>query len=139
MEKKEFVVWTGGLFSDVIAVCSFCQGIKFIRHSSYYLYTNQLTTELVIFSTGTAKVTAGIEGVVGTVTSVQVNAYLQRYSGGSWVTVDSWSQSSNPSRTTLLRNISVVKGYPYRVQASYYAYSGSEYEHLVRYSPVVWY
>ena len=104
----------------------------------YYVYTSTIDTNLSISSTGVADVKAKIIGNLST-TSVRVNVYLQRYSGGSWITVDSWSQSSNSSRTTLQKNVVVTKGYQYRVQASYYAYVGSQYEHLVRYSSAVWY
>lgn len=104
-----------------------------------WAYVYQTKTQLSISASGIAEATGILTGYAGTTTEVWIFLYLERYSNGSWTSVNSWYQSFATYRGTLVTNSSVSNGYTYRVKASYYAYSGSEYEHIVQYSSPIYY
>ena len=104
-----------------------------------WVYVNQTMTNLSISSSGQATLTAQLIGVPGVTSQVWIFMYLERYSNGAWTSVNSWHQSYQSISGTLQRQINVTSGYWYRVKASYYAYSGSEYEHIIQYSNLVYY
>ena len=99
--------------------------------AEYYLSES---ASLTISSSGVATSTGKITGKVGTTTKTTVHLYLQRYENGEWVDVDDWILSQNTVSTTLTETKSVGRGYKYRAKASCYAYSGSDYERVIRYS-----
>ena len=103
----------------------------------YWSYTNSTNTLLSISTSGVATAVGIITGYQGITTKVIIYLYLQRYQSGAWTTINSWSQTFNSYRGTLQGTASVSKGYQYRVQASYYAYSGSLYENIISYSSIV--
>ena len=105
----------------------------------YWSYTNYTNTLLSISTSGTATAVGIITGYQGITTSVSICLYLQQYKNGSWTTINSWYNSYSTYRGTLQGTASVLKGYQYRVQTSYYAYSGSSYENIVSYSSTVTY
>lgn len=72
-------------------------------------------------------------------TKTTVHLYLQKYEDGEWVDIADWISSNNSVNTTLVKTKSVDKGYTYRAKASCYAYSGSAYENVVRYSSEITY
>lgn len=91
-----------------------------------YIYESQ--SKLNITSTGQAQVKCYVEGYSGTVTKVSIEAELQQYKDGDWVTINSWYQSSSSYRLTLSKSMAVPKGYSYQVVADVTAYNGSDSE-----------
>ena len=89
---------------------------------------------LTISSGGVAEATGKIVGLTGVTTKTTVHLYLQRYEDGEWVDIADWISSNNSVNTTLVKTKSVDKGYTYRAKASCYAYCGSDYERVIRYS-----
>ena len=86
-----------------------------------------------------AEATGKIVGLTGVTTKTTVHLYLQKYEDGEWVDIADWISSNNSVNTTLVKTKSVDKGYTYRAKASCYAYSGSAYENVVRYSSEITY
>jgi len=105
-----------------------------IPPSPDWAYANRTLTNLSISSAGEATATAQLIGYPGVTTEVWIFMYLERYSGGFWTTVDSWYQGYYAYSGTLQETIYVPSGYSYRVKASYYAYCGDDYEHIIQYS-----
>lgn len=89
---------------------------------------NRAYSNLSINSAGLAQVQCYVEGYSGTVTKVSIEAELQQYKDGDWVTINSWYQSSSSSRLTLSKSMAVPKGYSYQVVADVTAYNGSDSE-----------
>ncbi len=103
-------------------------------------YTNTTKTTLSISTSGTATCTGSLTGYSGTTTKVEIFLYLQQYKNGAWSNVTgSWYSLFNTYKGTLQKTYGVAKGYQYRVKASYYAYSGSQFENIVKYSGTVTY
>lgn len=102
-------------------------------------YHSGASATLSISSKGVATAKGSIVGVIGTTTKTTVHLYLQRYEDGEWVDVDDWILSQNTVSSTLTETKSVDKGYKYRAKASCYAYSGSDYERVIRYSSEIMY
>lgn len=100
----------------------------------FYDYTSKTNTSLSISQSGVATCTASITGYQDITTQVQIYMYLEQYSNGSWKVLKTWTESYNNFKGTLQQNFNVSKGYSYRTRVSYYAYSGSNYENIVRYS-----
>ena len=100
----------------------------------YYNYTNLTQTDLYISSDGLATATGNITGYQNLTTKVSVYLYLQKYDGSDWLNVENWSKTEENYRLTLKGTKYVNKGYTYRVKAYYYAYSGTDYENIIRYS-----
>ncbi|MEG0899998.1 MAG: hypothetical protein RSF40_09860 [Oscillospiraceae bacterium] len=96
--------------------------------SPYMDYIAQANGTLYINSNGTATVDCDVYGYQGTTTRVEISANLQQYKNGRWVTIKTFTASSNSHRTSLSETHSVSKGYSYRVQATIKAYSGSSVE-----------
>ncbi|MDF2686577.1 MAG: hypothetical protein K0S55_1759, partial [Clostridia bacterium] len=101
-----------------------------------YLYTAVTSTHLSI-SSGTASISASINGIMGTTTRTQVYAYLEKYVNGSWTSLYMFYASADTFYCDLFGYYSVPSGYSYRVRASYYAYAGSAYENIVAFSNTV--
>lgn len=102
-------------------------------------YHSSADASLSISSSGVATAKGFIIGILGTTTKTTVHLYLQRYEDGEWVDVDDWTLSQNTVSTTLTETKSVDKGYKYRAKASCYAYSGSDYERVIKYSSEISY
>ena len=102
-------------------------------------YHSAANATLSISSSGVATAKGSIIGILGTTTKTTVHLYLQRYEDGEWVDVDDWLLSQNAVSTTLTETKSVDRGYKYRAKASCYAYSGSDYERVIKYSSEVTY
>lgn len=94
---------------------------------------------LTISSNGVAESTGKIVGLTGVTTKTTVHLYLQRYEDGEWVNVADWISSNEAVNTTLVKSKAVDKGFTYRAKASCYAYCGSDYEHVIRYSSEISY
>ena len=102
-------------------------------------YHSAANATLSISSSGVATAKGSIIGILGTTTKTTVHLYLQRYENGAWVDVDDWTLSQNTVSTTLTETKSVDRGYKYRAKASCYAYSGSDYERVIKYSSEISY
>ena len=101
-------------------------------HSKYNFvpytdYISQAKVTLQIASNGTAAV-KGSAFVNQGVNSVEINANLQQYKGGQWVTIKTFNAESDSHRVSLSETYSVSKGYTYRVKALVKAYAGSSSE-----------
>ncbi len=91
-------------------------------------YIVQAKGNLYINSSGVATVTSSVYGYQGTTTRVEISAKLQQYNGGKWVTLKTYTASSDSHRTSLSESYKISKGYSYRMQATIKAYSGSKSE-----------
>lgn len=96
--------------------------------SPYMNYIAQANGTLYINSNSVATVDCDVYGYQGTTTRVEINANLQQYKSGRWVTIKTFTAASNSHRTSLSETHSISKGYSYRVQATIKAYSGSSVE-----------
>lgn len=99
-----------------------------------YDYTKSVYADLSISESGTATATSKITGYPGTTTRVYITMYLERIKDGEWETVESWSDSAASYRLTSEENVNVSKGYTYRVRVSFYSYSGTNNEYIIKYS-----
>ena len=77
---------------------------------------------------GLATINCQVYGYMGTTTRVEIVAELQRYVGGRWVTIRTFTAESNSHRVTLSETYSLTAGYSYRVQATVTAHSGADVE-----------
>lgn len=82
----------------------------------------------IYISKGEAIVSCSAYGYQGITTSVKIDAKLQQYKNGKWVSIDTFSKESNSYRVSIDEKSSITKGYKYRVQATVKAYSGSKVE-----------
>ena len=112
------------------------QGNEISPMALYYRYAD---AGISISSSGSATVDGTIVGITGTTTKTTVHLYLQRYEDGEWVDVADWVKSNESVSTTVSKTKSVTSGYKYRAKASCYAYSGSDYERVIKYSSEVTY
>jgi hypothetical protein len=110
-----------------------------INPSPMMLYTNRTSTGISISTAGLAIATGNIVGYQGITDEVWIFLYLEKYTNGSWVTVDSWMQFFYSYRGFLQTATYVPSGYYYRTRATYYAFMGSNYEQTTGYSSVVYY
>ena len=130
------------IFCMLLIVCLLSTG--FSAHAAYrptdsiqYNGTDCITASLTISSSGLASCS-------GTITlsyssySADMALDLQRYSGGSWHSVKSWSASDV---TSMHKSYYVTHGYSYRVVASATVYNASGYyvESPSATSPTVYY
>ena len=103
------------------------------------LYYSTAKATLTISSTGTASLTGKITGYEGTTTKTTVHLNLQKYENDNWIDVDDWILSTDTASTTLSKTKSSLPHGKYRAKASCYAYSGSDYERVIKYSSEVTY
>lgn len=88
-------------------------------------------------SGGTAKVTASVIGIVGTVDKAEIEVELQAKNGSTWRYCDDWSVSKNSYRASLSETRAVVEGNTYRVKAVVTVWNGSQSETQTIYSSKV--
>jgi hypothetical protein len=106
--------------------------------SPMMLYINRVTTLIYIGTYGETEAYGQIYGYPD-VDEVWIYLYLERYVNGSWQVFNSWSATFNSFYGSLDRTDVVPHGYTYRVRGSYYAWSGSNYDHVYGYSSSVYY
>ena len=97
----------------------------------------RLANATIRINNGSATVSGRMEGIHGVTTKVTIHLYLQQYSNGRWVNYDDWLESNEGISCTVSKTVTVPTGYKYRAKASCYAYAGSNYEHIVKYSKEV--
>ena len=102
-------------------------------------YYFSASAELSITASGMAEVKGRLTGLTGVTTKTTVHLYLQRYKDGKWEDVDDWLSTGETVNRSLTKTKQVTKGYKYRAKASCYAYSGTKYEHVTKYSGTVSY
>ena len=90
-------------------------------------------------ASGEATVSASLSGKPGVTSKVTIHLYLQQYKDGKWTNYDDWTKTISSVNNSLLKTLSVPKGYTYRAKASCYAYAGSKSEHVIKYSSEVKY
>ena len=79
----------------------------------------------IYISDGKATISCSVYGYQGITTRVKIDAKLQQYKNGKWVSIDTFSNESNSYRVSINETSSITKGYKYRVQSTVKAYSGS--------------
>lgn len=72
-------------------------------------YIQSYKVELTISDSGVASVTGVVTGKID-VTSTSVEVVLQKYVSGDWVDVESWEDSNNSFRTSIVETYQVSKG-----------------------------
>jgi hypothetical protein len=92
--------------------------------SPMFTYINDADCDLSISANGVASMDASIE-CGPSVNKIRIVPNLQRYSGGSWQTVESWSQYYYSNTADWSRTYNVTSGYTYRLYVYFYAYNGS--------------
>jgi hypothetical protein len=107
--------------------------------SPMFTYISSVDSNLSISSSGTATVSASII-CYSSVDSTSVSSYLQRYSGGTWNTIKSWSGSDDDATANMYGTYAVTSGYNYRVRSYFYAYvNGSVVESTSRTTGTLYY
>lgn len=99
-----------------------------------YKYIKYATSNLDI-KNGSATINSHMTSSLNTTKSL-ITSRLQRKVSGSWVTIDSWTVSSNKNSCSLGKIKSVSKGSEYRVFSTVKAYSNSDFESIAVYSPI---
>ena len=122
---------------ELIPAYAFSEAEDEISPMAMYYVT--ATANLSISSAGKATATGTISGLVGTTTKTTVHLYLQKYENGEWVDVEDWVESNETVNTSLTKTKSALARGKYRAKASCYAYSGSDYERVIKYSSEVTY
>ena len=102
-----------------------------------FVFINWVDSNLAIGSNDLAECSASVICSSTSVDRIVIYMYLQTYSGGTWTTVGSWSQTFYSTSATLYKVAYAPPGYTYRVKGSYYVYSGAQSEHVVDYSSTV--
>ena len=92
--------------------------------SPYMDYISHANSNIYI-SNGKATISCSVYGYQGITTRVKIDAKLQQYKNGKWVSIDTFSNENNSYRVSINETSSITKGYKYRVQAIVKAYSGS--------------
>ena len=95
--------------------------------SPYMDYISRANSNIYI-SDGKATISCSVYGYQGITTRVKIDAKLQQYKNGKWVSIDTFSNESNAYRVSINETSSITKGYKYRVQSTVKAYSGSSVE-----------
>jgi hypothetical protein len=113
------------------------RGIIMVSPMSLYYYST--STNLSIGTYGEANLFGRLIGYPGTTDEVWIYLYLQRYVNGTWQNFNSWSATFYSYAGYLSGYDVVPHGYYYRVKASYYAWSGSNYEQTYGYSSTLYY
>lgn len=103
------------------------------------LYINQISTSMRIDTYGDTIATGSLLGYQGVTDEVWIYLYLEQYVNGSWVTYYSWYGIFTTYYGYVQGTRVVPHGYYYRVRGSYYAWSGSDYEHMTGFSSVQYY
>lgn len=103
-----------------------------------YSYTSTVSTTLTISNAGVAKPRAVITGIPGTTTKLSATMNLQRYSNGSWQTIQSWSDSSTSNSLTISKSKTIAHG-RYRMHTVFKAYRKSKSERIIKNSGTVTY
>lgn len=92
-----------------------------------FTYISSTVTDLSITVVGKACCYAEINCYPGT-DSVRISAYLERYSGGTWTTLQHWAENTTGNYGYMYKEYYVTSGYQYRWRVYYYAYEGDDSE-----------
>lgn len=96
------------------------------------MYIADANSSLAISGT-TATVNCWVEGNIGA-TKAKVVAELQMNSGGTWVTVATWTDIQNKDEASVKASKAVTKGNTYRAKATVTVWEGSQSETQTVYS-----
>lgn len=64
---------------------------------------------------------------------VRLTGYLQQYSNGKWITIKSWSNTTNGTEAILAKSWFVSSGYLYRYKSYAYLYNNGEFVETTNY------
>lgn len=93
----------------------------------YYLYTNNVTSNLAI-SSKTATCIGTVKGISGKTTKIVMTVYLQKKNGTSWSNVTSKSKTVNGTNASLTFQKASLSSGSYRVRTVAKVYNGTKYE-----------
>lgn len=98
--------------------------------------------DLYYLEASSAKTTLSISGGIASCTAqltakskkrLYITLKIQKYTGGTWKTVQTWTKSGTGARLELIKTASVPQGYQYRTVATMKCGS----ENITKYSPVI--
>ena len=132
MRKKIFVILSVILIMSMsMSMGSFAQTTQTSQEMSdlaRWSYTNSVSQNFSINSSGTAKMTVSVTGYKGTTTKIKVVIDLLKYSGGTWKKVKTYMDTFNTWYGAKEHTYSGLdKGYTYRMKCTYTVYNGSNY------------
>lgn len=104
--------------------------------SPNYNYVTGVYPKVISAGTNSVKYSCNVVGKSGT-TQVKIYLYLEEYYNGEWRGIDAVSTSVNGKDATVSDTHSAVKGRKYRCYTNVYAYKGSDYEKITRYSSII--
>ena len=110
-----------------------------ISPSPMFVYVHHTSTLISISPSGLVTATGSISAYENLTDEVWIYLYLEQYVNGTWVTYDSWSGFFQSYKGILAGYKYVPHGYNYRVRASYYAWSGNNYEQINGYTGARYY
>jgi len=102
----------------------------------FFVYTNRASSTLSI-SNGKASIRGYVQRTPSG-KNIKLTSILERYSGGSWSSIESWSTSSNSSSALISETCQVSRG-KYRVATDYAVSGASGSESNIVYSRTVAY
>lgn len=93
-------------------------------------YTSS-TSQGISVEDKTATACIDVTGYKGTATRIVAYMYIQQLNNGNWITLDSHRYEFDSWHGSKEITYSLCPhGYTYRLKASYYVYSGSQYEYI---------
>ena len=90
------------------------------------MFSNIIAFDSTFDISGNGKTTNAVYLYSRNVDKVVVEAYLQQYKGGKWITVKNWSNSKEGTTCSLSQDWYVASGYSYRLVTYGYVYQGSK-------------
>jgi len=119
---------------SIILTLSFT-GAAIALESPTTRYTYISSTENYLGINGSGLATCSTKIIADSyVDSVNISMYLQKLSGTTWVTVQSWSGSANGNRLNLYKTQYVGSGYQYRLKGVFRAYYNNDSETTTNYN-----
>ena len=99
---------------------------------------NKVTNGLDISTNGNASMFSRIS-TYSEVDNIRISAHLQRYEGGSWITIKHWTQDYTGSSALWTKNWYVNKGYNYRLMTYFHVSKGTSEESTILISGTKYY
>lgn len=99
---------------------------------------NKVTNGLDINTNGNASMFSRIS-TYREVDNIRISAHLQRYEGGSWITIKHWAQDYTGSSALWTKSWYVNKGYNYRLMTYFHVSKGTSEESTILISGIKYY
>ncbi len=135
MGKKLFAVILSSILCGLLGTTGFALTVQPVGMSPMYVNTTSISASLT-FSGDTATLKGTVQGKTG-VTQISANTQLQRKSGTTWETIESWSNTLYSDQLSISKTATVSKGYTYRVKLDAKVTAGSVTESITQYSKEV--